>query len=523
MSEYTAPIGLNSELERAEGRDATVWWLAVVGSMASLASYYYFNRMGDVLLYKDAISHMEIARRVIDSPTTGFGQLGGVWLPLPHLLMLPLIWIDSMYYSGLAGSLVSMASYVVTGVLIYKIVHDLTHRKLAALVGALIFMSNPGVLYMQSTPMTELLLFACIAGMVYGVQRWVQTDNWVYLAGAASAALLGTLTRYESWVLLAALAVVIVFVAWRKGYSWSRIEGTVLAFLFMSGTGIVGWLGWNQLIFGNALYFQNGRYAKPSLWVGAGDIAVGHWSIALRTYWYAMVDDLRLPVVAVMAAGLVAMLIRERLSLRTLPALSTFSLFAFFVFALESGQRPLHVTQLTGDLYNVRFGLLMILPAAICGGYLAGCSSRWRALQFVGLAGVTVICLSVTASGFRHTEQIATLQEPLRWQQNATDTEATAAAFLKRHYSKGRILAQFFGSESLLFDARISPGNNVYEGSYRQWEPDLNAPAENGIRWIIMRNRDKSDEVYLELKNSPELQFYSKVFYNRQFTIYEMR
>src|SRR5436190_22833627 len=120
---------------------------------------------------------------------------------------------------------------------------------------------------MQSTPMTEVLMFACIAGMVYGTQRWIQTENYHYLIGAGVAAFLGTLTRYEVWILLVALTAVVVLVAWRKGYGRARIEGTALACLFIAVLGIVSWLGWNQLSFGNPLNWQNGQYAKPSLWV----------------------------------------------------------------------------------------------------------------------------------------------------------------------------------------------------------------------------------------------------------------
>ena len=42
-----------------------------------------------MLNYGDAIAHLHIARRVFDSHRPGLSQLGSVWLPLPHLLMIP--------------------------------------------------------------------------------------------------------------------------------------------------------------------------------------------------------------------------------------------------------------------------------------------------------------------------------------------------------------------------------------------------------------------------------------------------
>ena len=119
---------------------------------------------------------MLIARRVLDASTPGTAQLGAVWLPLPHLLILPVIWIDPRYYSGLAGSLVSMLSYVLTARYLYLTGTGLTGNKVAGLVAAAFFALNPNVLYLQSTPMTELLLIACIAATIYHLMGWCQTQ-----------------------------------------------------------------------------------------------------------------------------------------------------------------------------------------------------------------------------------------------------------------------------------------------------------------------------------------------------------
>ena len=43
------------------------------------------------MLYADARSHLTIARRLVDGPNHGIVQLGTVWLPLPHLALLPFV------------------------------------------------------------------------------------------------------------------------------------------------------------------------------------------------------------------------------------------------------------------------------------------------------------------------------------------------------------------------------------------------------------------------------------------------
>jgi Dolichyl-phosphate-mannose-protein mannosyltransferase len=495
--------------------------LGSVASAFSIVAWLYFNHEGLVLVYQDAISHMEIARRVVDSTTPGFGQLGGVWLPLPHLLMMPLIWINALYYSGFAGSAVSMAAYVVTSVLVYKIAVGLTGKRISGLVGSLVFMANPGVLYLQSTPMTESLMFACMAGIVYGLQRWIETDDYRVLLATGVVALLGTLTRYEIWVILAETAPLIAFLVWRRTHEWAQVEGTTLAFMSVAGLGIAGWLAWNQLIFGNALNWEDGKYAKPSLWISSDDAAVGHWVTSLKTYWYAMTDDLGNATVVLAAAGLVLVLLRRQITLKTLPTLSLLGMFPFFVYSLESGQRPLHVLQINHDLYNVRFGLVMTLPAAMLAALLTGTARR--ASVTVGLSCVVLAVVAVhSISSFEHPgRDIAVLQEPLHWRQSQTSTEATASSFLHSNYNGGRILAQFFGNEDLLFAAHISLDRNVYEGSNRQWLPALANPVRQHIQWIVMRKGDSSDQVTAALARSPKLKPYRLVYRNSDYRIYE--
>src|SRR6266699_7189029 len=94
---------------------ADSWMLVtlLVSYITDLASSWYFFQTHQLVLYGDSYAHMLITRRLFDNATPGFAQLGGVWLPLPHLLMLPFIWNDYLWRTGLAGSFSSMACYLV--------------------------------------------------------------------------------------------------------------------------------------------------------------------------------------------------------------------------------------------------------------------------------------------------------------------------------------------------------------------------------------------------------------------------
>src|SRR3954464_6803691 len=98
------------------------WWISIFATLFSVTSIVLAYHAGTILAYGDAESHLNIAKRVVDSLTPGFGQLGGIWLPLPHLLLAPFVSNDFLWRTGLAGSIVSGIAFVVSSVFIYKLV-----------------------------------------------------------------------------------------------------------------------------------------------------------------------------------------------------------------------------------------------------------------------------------------------------------------------------------------------------------------------------------------------------------------
>ncbi|HJX82750.1 MAG TPA: hypothetical protein VJ723_00240, partial [Candidatus Angelobacter sp.] len=78
--------------------------LAAITSAISLAALLFYFHRGAILLYGDAVAHINIARRVFDSRTPGLFQLGTVWLPLQHILNIPFIFNDWLWRTGLGAS-----------------------------------------------------------------------------------------------------------------------------------------------------------------------------------------------------------------------------------------------------------------------------------------------------------------------------------------------------------------------------------------------------------------------------------
>src|SRR5579859_6342181 len=102
--------------------DSEVRLLAWLATCVSVFSFLFYFRNGQVLQYGDAIAHINIARRVFDSQTPGLLQLGTVWLPLPHLLMIPFLISDAMWQRGVGGSIPSMAAYVFGAIGMFRLV-----------------------------------------------------------------------------------------------------------------------------------------------------------------------------------------------------------------------------------------------------------------------------------------------------------------------------------------------------------------------------------------------------------------
>ncbi len=144
-----------------------VAWTALALGLVALA---YCVRHGTLLLYGDAVAHLHIARRVFDSITPGFRQLGSVWLPLPHILLLPFVWNMGWWHSGLAGACLSIPSYVLGCAGIYRLARMWLDMP-AAIVAVAFYGLNPGLLYMATTAMTEPLF---LAEMIWAVLLIVQ-------------------------------------------------------------------------------------------------------------------------------------------------------------------------------------------------------------------------------------------------------------------------------------------------------------------------------------------------------------
>jgi hypothetical protein len=189
---------------------------ASVGALAAI----HYHRLGLTLSHYDARGHLVVSRRIIDSITPGWQQIGAVWLPLPHLLNAVPVQIDSLYRTGTSAVAISILSFAVAAGAMVWLVSAITATRIAGVAAAAVFVLNPNVLYLQSTPMTEPLLLALTLLAVAMLTDWADLQRYddgdrTRLIGWVFA--LACLTRYEAWPVTAAALSGAVWARWREG------------------------------------------------------------------------------------------------------------------------------------------------------------------------------------------------------------------------------------------------------------------------------------------------------------------
>lgn len=227
----------------------------------SAAIYLYSIDNFSLLYYGDSISHLVAGRKFVDWVNPGIAQIGTVWLPLLHIFLIPFSLNNFLFTSGLAGMFVSLPALGLASLYVVKLIYRWSESAKLSFFGGLIFALNPSVIYMGVISMQESLLLFFALASIYYIYSWYDESQGgsrrglKYLYISAPLVILATLTRYEAWLLPAALTVlVIVRILTSKDL---RNSTRYLTPLLSSFGGIFFWLGWNQLSYGDPFTFLN--------------------------------------------------------------------------------------------------------------------------------------------------------------------------------------------------------------------------------------------------------------------------
>jgi hypothetical protein len=244
-------------------------WLAVLAccAAASITAIVWSWRNGAMLNYGDAVAHLHIARRVLDARLPRLTELGSVWLPLPHLLLLPFVQIYSWWANGFAGVIPSALAYLAACAGIYRLArHWLTPA--ASALALAFFALNPNLLYLQTTAMTEPLFVCEMVWIAVWLVEWracldSAPEKLSRMQSLIAAVLVAAIfTRYDGWIM--------ALVAWScMGLTLLRRSRLRSLSFWLASVALlaapIAWFIYNYVGFHDWLYFVRGPYSAKAI------------------------------------------------------------------------------------------------------------------------------------------------------------------------------------------------------------------------------------------------------------------
>jgi hypothetical protein len=342
-------------------------------------------RHGALLNYGDAVAHLHIARRVFDSRLPRLTELGSVWLPLPHLLLLPFVQVYSWWANGVAGVIPSVLAYLAACAGIYRLARHWL-RPLPSALALAFFALNPNLLYLQTTAMTEPLFVCEMVWVAVWLVEWracLDEDErraHHLLWGIAIALVASVFTRYDGWVmaLVAWTCMGLMLARRRRLRSWSFW----LASAFVVAAP-VAWFVYNAVGFGDWLYFARGPYSAKAIEIrtmshGAGPPHPGWHNPWVSAIFFVKVSEMDAAAAAwgnvLLALSLLgtawAWLTTRKRAFKW--ALLLWFPVAFYAYSVAYGSVPIFLPPWwPHSWYNTRYGMEMLPAFALGLGFAA--------------------------------------------------------------------------------------------------------------------------------------------------------
>ena len=458
--------------------------LSALGLLIGVAAAVIYYRKGLTLSHYDAKAHLVVARRVLDSLTPEYSQIGAVWLPLPHLLNLLPVQIDWLYRTGASAVAISVLSFALACYAIARLVLRVSCSRAAATIAVAMFALDPDVLYLQSTPMTEPLLFGLVLLSISLVYDWVEAVGR-NLAEARSvqrlrakagwALILACLTRYEAWLVTAAVLCIAAGALWRAGLPLiASIKKTanlamypvlaIVAFFFHS-------------------WFTTGSWFVTGGFYVADNVATGDPWKALMAVIYGVRQLIGTPLVLLALAGALAVLMHGLTRAEhaaSLVVLALVALLALPAYAFYSGHP-----------FRTRYMVAPSVGAAVLAGIALGMlKGRWRHAAAV----MTAVWLVATVKPI---DAQAPMVQEAQWDVPFSIGRRNVTACLMREYRGERILASM-GSLAHYMQELSHAGINirdfVHEGTLPYWQEAIEAP-QGRVGWILIEERAEGGDM----------------------------
>lgn len=467
----------------------------VIVGVASASLAFFYSR-GLINLYGDSMAHLEGARRILDSRTPGYAEIGTVWLPVPHLLMSLPAQNNFLWRTGLAGGLVSTLAFVLACWIIFKLGYRMSTNLQSGIVALAGFMLCPNMLYLASTPLTEPLALLFVLLMVYELFQFRETGRMRALVFASLAGLSGTLTRYECWSLLPFAA---LYVLWARAGNWTARLRSSTIFSVIAGIGPGLWILHNAYRFENPFAFYDGPFSAKGIY--AHQLATtsfrlptdGSYFISLRYY----LEDLRLVIgvwpLALCLLGILAWAADASRRSQRAAALLLLVPLPFHIQSMATAAVPLYVPTLFPNTYwNLRLGAEMLPAAALFPAFLIPLSGS-RKLRS-GVLALLLGCIVLQHLWTAHfgAAELAVAKEGVLNSPCRNKRQQILTEFLRANYDGDPILLAAGKWPCALPELGI-PFRKTYSDANTQAWREAAIHPDKMVEWIVRGNDEPVD------------------------------
>jgi len=397
--------------------------------------------------------------------------------------MLP-VQVDALYRTGASAIALSVLSSGVAIWALSEAIRRTTGSAAGAIAASALLLLNPNVLYLQSTPMTEPLLFATVMLAIALTGRWLDdVERWPTAAGTALAA--ACLTRYEAWPVAAAIVGLAIIVSIRRGV---HVVGSVRA-----GARLAAYPAAAIVLFLiNSRWTVGAWFVSSGFFVAENVEALGHPLVA----WDQLREGLyRLSGTALVwsgYAGAILILIGVVRSRTKAP-------LALVLAPIAAAALPLSA-YVQGHPFRIRYDVPLVAACAALAG--AGIGLLWRRIQPVAAALVVGAALIQAHPLDRNAPLIV---ESQRDAVNQKGREAVTA-YLVQHRDARTVMMSMGSLGHYMHDLAaygFAIRDFLHEGNGDIWNFALTDPKA-AVGWIAIEEKaEGGDALYLETKRHP--------------------
>jgi hypothetical protein len=457
-------------------------WAATGVVLWGMGAAWIYHLQGLTLSHYDAKAHLVVARRIIDSITPGWEQIGAVWLPLPHLLNMLPIQMNVLYRTGASGIAISIASMGLAAYAGAMMVRLATGSRAGAVLVAALLALNPNILYLQSTPMTEPLLIGLLMLGAMTMQGWAARggQRWYRTAGSSLAG--ACLTRYEAWPFTTAVLALGLLARWRAGGRPAEAWREWLRIVAFPAVAIALFVVNSKLSIGE--WFVTGGFFVPDPRL-QGRIVPVTGAVWWGTRQLGSLALVLSATAAVLGIAWTAMRVPHRASIAVplaLVAVAALPWYAYF----------------EGHPFRIRYMVPVVAAAiALTGIGIGLLPRRLQALT----AGVVLVGVLVTTRPF---DAQAAMVLEAQWDRPNSRGRQGVSACLPHDAPRPTIMASM-GSLAHYMHELSEAGYGIrdflHEGNGDIWLAALNGPARY-VGWVLIEERAEGGDMLYQRANA---------------------